>query len=213
MLLCKTKRLSVCYLLHIGVFRAAFERDNKSKSVIGCIVRNDLAGIFNTGFNHFRNFAVPSNNVNFHCLCLYPGTGPGRRVISLTRYKCKDIFLISKTFYTIFQKSWPGTTIFGSQRTVPAANACSNAASVAACRPNWNQCLYLARLAKTRQTPWASRAMYALTLFSILAFHPWFNQYPISVLGMFTFDVFQRFRRVKPTATVFRAGPGIHRAQ
>ena len=30
---------------------------------------------------------------------------------------------------------------------------------------------------------------------------------------MFTFDVFQRFRRVKPTATVFRAGTRIHRAQ
>lgn len=105
-LLCKTKRLSVCYLLHIGVFRAAFERDNKSKSVIGCIVRNDLAGIFNTGFNHFRNFAVPSNNVNFHCLCLYPGTGPGRRVVSLTRYKGKDNFYISKHFSLNFAKKF-----------------------------------------------------------------------------------------------------------
>ena len=98
-----------------------------------------------------------------------------RRNFNQPRYKYKDLFLITKTFFIIFQKSWPGSTIFGSQRTVPAANACSNAASVAACRPNWNQCLYLARLAKTRQTPWASRAMYALTLFSILAFHPWFN--------------------------------------
>ena len=103
--------------------------------------------------------------------------------------------------------------MLGSQQTEPAANACSNAESVSAWRPNSNQCLYLARLAKTRKTPWASRAMYALTLFSILAFYPWFNPYSISVLDMFTFDVFQRFRRVKPTATVFRAGPRVHPIQ
>ena len=132
-------------------------------------MRKDRNGHSNRGaiqnhfYAHINQFV--KTYFRFHNLLSLPGIGPGRRVITLTHHKGKDIFLISKTFYTIFQKSLPGSTILVSQRTVPAANACSNAASVSAWRPNSNQCLYLARLAKTRQTPRASRAIYAFTLF------------------------------------------------
>ena len=45
-----------------------------------------------------------SNFVGFHNSLFLPGTAPGRRVISLTRYKGKDNFYISKTFSHIFAK-------------------------------------------------------------------------------------------------------------
>lgn len=45
-------------------------------------------------------------NSCFHNLLSLPGTGPGRRVISLTRYKGKDKFYISKHFSLNFAKKF-----------------------------------------------------------------------------------------------------------
>ena len=68
------------------------------------------------------------------------------------------------------------STIPGFQQTEPAANACSNAASVAAWRPNSNQCLYLARLTIIRQTPFGSRTMWASTFVFIASMpNPGYN--------------------------------------
>ena len=64
----KTDRLPVRDLFHIVIFRPAFESNDESKSVIRGSVGNDLAGVLNTGFNHFRDLAVPSDNINFHRL-------------------------------------------------------------------------------------------------------------------------------------------------
>ena len=150
-----------------------------------------------------------SNFVGFHNSLSLPGTAPGRRVISLTRYKGKDNFIFPKDFHIFLQKSCIRSTTADRQRTVPDAKARSKATSVSLCLPNSNQCLYLDRLTNTRHTPDGSRAIYALTFVSI-PLYPWFAQYPIRVTRLHTFNVFQRFRRVKVTATVFPAGLRVH---
>lgn len=105
------------------------------------------------------------------------------------------------------------STIPGFQATEPTAKARSKATSVSLCRPNSNQCLCLALFTNTRQTPDGSRAIYASTLFSIIAFLAWIYDDTETVRRLFAFNIFQRFRRVEVTATVFPAGPGIHPIQ
>ena len=61
--------------------------------------------------------------------------------------------------------------IFGPQLMEPSANALSKAASVSACLPNSNQCLYLARLQYIRHTPRASRAIRASIFVAIVSIH------------------------------------------
>ena len=112
-----------------------------------------LCNFSSSHFSLFYLFREPARSVG-----LFPQPG----------YKVKHLFLISKSFDIIFQKSLDRSTIPGFQQIVPASNACSNAASVSAWRPNSNQCLYLARLQNTRHVPSGSRTNCASTLLVII---------------------------------------------
>lgn len=79
-----------------------------------------------------------------------PGTRPVGWVISLTRYKDKHLFLITKTFcknfQLFFQNSFELSCMAVFQCTAPSDNARSNAISVSLWRPNSNHHLCFARL-------------------------------------------------------------------